>query len=111
MEAVLKVGGGLAKRRGGDKHKEGALGVEGVVYSVCAWPQSYDHRPSHPFYAGTEHVGVSPTRQRGVLNLAIEFVISDAVPFVKAGFLLVSWGCGRSGGGVLGLSMAVVVCK
>ena len=30
---------------------------------VCAWPQSYDHRPSHPYYAGTEHVGFSSTRQ------------------------------------------------
>ena len=27
------------------------------VYSVCAWPQSYDHTPSHPYHAGTEHVG------------------------------------------------------
>ena len=35
----------------------------GGVYSVCAWPQSYDHRPSHPYYAGTEHVGFSPIRQ------------------------------------------------
>ena len=35
----------------------------GVVYSVCAWPQSYDHRPSHPYHAGKEHVGISPTRQ------------------------------------------------
>ena len=31
--------------------------------SVCAWPQSYDHRPSQPYYARTEHVGFSPTRQ------------------------------------------------
>ena len=23
----------------------------------------YDHRPSHPYNAGTEHVGFSPTRQ------------------------------------------------
>ena len=29
----------------------------GGVYSVCAWPFSYDHRPSHPYYAGTEDVG------------------------------------------------------
>ena len=33
------------------------------MYSVCAWPSSYDHRPSRPHYAGTEHVGFSPTRQ------------------------------------------------
>ena len=33
------------------------------MYSVRTWPQSYDHRPSHPYYAGTEHVGCSPTRQ------------------------------------------------
>ena len=33
------------------------------MYSVCAWPLPYDHRPSHPYYAGTEHVGFSPTRQ------------------------------------------------
>ncbi|CAM9978281.1 unnamed protein product, partial [Laminaria digitata] len=24
---------------------------------------SYDHRPSHPYKAGTEHVGFSPTRK------------------------------------------------
>ena len=23
------------------------------VYSVCAWPSSYDHRPSHLYYTGT----------------------------------------------------------
>ena len=28
-----------------------------------AWPQPYDHRPSHPHNAGTEHVGFSPARQ------------------------------------------------
>ena len=28
-----------------------------------AWPQLYDHRPSHPYNAGTEHVGFSRTRQ------------------------------------------------
>ena len=33
------------------------------MYSVCACPWSYDHKPSHPYYAGTEHVGFSPTRQ------------------------------------------------
>ena len=33
------------------------------VYSVCAWPWSYDNRPSHLYYAGTEHVVFSPTRQ------------------------------------------------
>ena len=27
-----------------------------------AWPWSYDHRPSHPYNAGTEPVGFSPTR-------------------------------------------------
>ena len=40
----------------------------GLVYSVCAWPSSYDHRPSHPYYAGTEHVGFSPTRQAGAVG-------------------------------------------
>ena len=39
------------------------LGVWVGVYSVCAWPSCYDHRPSHPYYAGTEHVGFSPTKQ------------------------------------------------
>ena len=40
----------------------------------CAWPYSYDHRPSHPYYAGTEHVGFSPTRRsrgRGVEVVSI----------------------------------------
>ena len=35
----------------------------GGVYSVCAWPKSYDRRPSHPYYAGTERVGFSLARQ------------------------------------------------
>ena len=29
----------------------------------CTQFVQYDHRPSHPYYAGTEHVGFSPTRQ------------------------------------------------
>ena len=39
------------------------MGGGGEEYSVCAWPKSYDDRPSHPYYAGREHVGFSPTRQ------------------------------------------------
>ena len=42
------------------------VGVERCVwrvYSIRAWPWSYDHRPWHPYYAGTEQVGLSPTRQ------------------------------------------------
>ena len=35
----------------------------GRGYSVFAWPQSYDHRPSHPYYVGPEYIGFSPTRQ------------------------------------------------
>ena len=35
-------GEGEGKESGG----EGGIGV----YSVCAWPSSYDHRPSHPYY-------------------------------------------------------------
>ena len=35
----------------------------GGLYSCDAWPWLYDHRPSHPYNAGTEHVGFSPTRQ------------------------------------------------
>ena len=38
-------------------------GGGGRGYSVGAWPWSYDHRPSNPYYAGTEHVGFSPSRQ------------------------------------------------
>ena len=37
--------------------------VCGGVCSCLAWPQSYDHRPSHPYKTGTEHVGFSPTRE------------------------------------------------
>ena len=29
----------------------------------CMTVVVYDHRPSHPYNAGTEHVGFSPTRQ------------------------------------------------
>ena len=34
------------------------------MLSLCMAVSSrmYDHRPSHPCYAGTEHVGLSPTR-------------------------------------------------
>ena len=35
----------------------------GGGYSICAWPLSYDHRPSHLYHAGTGPVGFSPTRQ------------------------------------------------
>ena len=38
--------------------------VWGGVYSVCARPSSYDHRPSHPYYSVTEHVGFSLNGQK-----------------------------------------------
>ena len=38
----------------------GGGGRGGGVYSVHC---PYDHRPLHPYYAGTEHGGFSPTRQ------------------------------------------------
>ena len=43
------------------------IACRGGVY-VCAQfvhgrSKSYDHRPSHPYYAGTKHVGFPPTRQ------------------------------------------------
>ena len=28
-----------------------------------AWPWSYTHRPSHTYFAGTEHVGFQPIQQ------------------------------------------------
>ena len=39
----------------------GRLGEECTHYH--AWLQSYDHRPSHLYNTGMEHVGFSPTRQ------------------------------------------------
>ena len=33
------------------------------MYSCYAQAQSYDHRPSHPYNAGTEHVRFPPTTQ------------------------------------------------
>ena len=48
------------------------------VYSVCAWPYRYDHRPSHPYYAETEHVGFSPTRGRHCLHQARSVVRCSA---------------------------------
>ena len=46
------------------KEKEATLGGEGEgVCSGYAWPQSHEHRPSHHYNAGMEHVGLSPTRQ------------------------------------------------
>ena len=32
-------------------------GREGVLMSCMAEQRSYDHRPSHPYKTGTEHVG------------------------------------------------------
>ena len=32
-------------------------------FRYYAWLYSYDRRSSHPYNAGTEHVGLSPTRQ------------------------------------------------
>ena len=34
------------------------------MYSCHACPWSSEHRPSHPYNTGTEHVGSSPTRQK-----------------------------------------------
>ena len=42
------------------RHKNGRKGMRTHVMNS---PLSYDHRPSHPHNAGTEHVGFSPTRQ------------------------------------------------
>ena len=43
---------------------QGGGGGRGVLSaSMCMAVVVYDHRPSHPGYAGTEHVGFSPTRQ------------------------------------------------
>ena len=30
-----------------------------------AWPESYNHRPSHPYNAGTEHVGFFTDQTKG----------------------------------------------
>ena len=57
MERVRRRGG--VRWAGGEGGEGGGAGVK----SVCAWPWSYDHRPSHSYYAGTEHVGFSPTTQ------------------------------------------------
>ena len=55
---------GFADHGAGRQHSSALRSVQGGgVYPVCAWPLSYDHRPSHPYDAGTEHVGLSPTRQ------------------------------------------------
>ena len=45
-------------------------GERGGLYSYHAWPQSYDHRPSHPYNAGTEHVGFSRTTQKLLAPIA-----------------------------------------
>ena len=37
--------------------------TRGGVYSCHALPWSHDHRRSHPYNPGTEHVGLPPTRQ------------------------------------------------
>ena len=42
-----------------------------------AWPESYDHRASHPYGAGTEHVWFSPISQGvgGVLRSCMTAVV------------------------------------
>ena len=37
--------------------------LRGGTYSCHVWPQSYEHRTSHPYNAGTENFGFLPTRQ------------------------------------------------
>ena len=37
--------------------------IAGGVYSFHTRPYSYEHRPSHPYNPGTEHVGFSTTTQ------------------------------------------------
>ena len=34
-----------------------------IMYAMHGRSRIYDHRLSHPYNAGTEHVGFSPTRQ------------------------------------------------
>ena len=41
-------------------------GGRGGGFPVCAWPWSHDYRPSHPYYAGTEHVGFHQPGKGGV---------------------------------------------
>ena len=46
------------------RYTDQGWGRGGGELDIHAWPQSHDHRPSHPYYAGTESVGFSsPTRQ------------------------------------------------
>ena len=42
----------------------------GGGYSLSSWSELYDHRPSHLSNAGTEHVGISPTRQTSLVHQA-----------------------------------------
>ena len=49
----------VTKKKGRTKH----IGREGGVQFFHAQPQCQDHRPSHPYDAGTAHVGLSPTTQ------------------------------------------------
>ena len=35
----------------------------GEMYSISCMGEVVDHRPSHPYNAGTEHSGCSPTGQ------------------------------------------------
>ena len=55
MGGVLKsvVGGGVGIE------KKGEVGGGTQFMHGCS---RYDHRSSHPYYAGTEHVGFSPIR-------------------------------------------------
>ena len=83
---VVKDSIGEPQSRGGDNKGGDNSGVLTVVFEqigaptdpqgVCvyihyhAWPQSYDHGPSHPYNAGTEHVGFSLTRPTSLARSA-----------------------------------------
>ena len=49
------------------------------MYSISCMAAVIDHRPLHLYNAGTEHVGLSPTRQALLAPYAGGHFVSDEV--------------------------------
>ena len=61
---VVIVGGVSGDRGRGEKRRDEEGGRKGGYNHLITNDRTpYGHRPSHPYNAGKEHVGFSPTRQ------------------------------------------------
>ena len=60
MSGLARLSQGLCGAQG-----DAGAGVYSIedMYSISCISLVHDHRPSHPYNAGMEHVGFTPTRQ------------------------------------------------